>query len=130
MTRKTRTFSDLNLLFTPHPSTGDVLIRVDEDAVKNSIKNLVRTRNFERPFNPALGCQVYSLLFENFTPMTAELVRRSIQNVLIVYEPRCRLIDVRVDQGDDANSMAVTIEFQIINSEKPYTVTTFLSRVR
>lgn len=130
MTRKTRTFSDINLLFTPHPSTGDVLKRIDDDAVKNSIKNLVRTRNFERPFNPALGCQVYSLLFENFTPATSELVKRSIMNVLGTYEPRCKLIDVRVSQTDDMNQMAVTIEYQIINSDRPQTVTTFLSRVR
>lgn len=128
--RKTRTFVDLNLAFGSHPSTGDVLTRVDEDAVKNSIKNLVLTRNYERPFHPEIGCQVYSLLFENFTPVTAELAKKTIQNVLETYEPRARIIDIRVAETDDLNEIAITIEFMVVNSNRPVTVTTLLNRVR
>lgn len=128
--RKVRTFSDLNLTFGMHPSTGDVLKRYDEDAVKNSVKNLILTKNFERPFHPEIGCQLYNLLFENFDAITAELARRTIESVITAYEPRARLIDIRIEQTDDINEMAVTVEFMMINNDRPLTVTTFLNRAR
>lgn len=128
--RKVRTFTDLNLTFGKHPVTADVLTRIDEDAVKNSIKNLVLTKNFERPFHPEIGSQVNNLLFENFTPVTVELVKRSIENVISTYEPRAKLLDVRVAETNDPNEIGITIEFMVINSTKPLTVTTFLYRVR
>jgi len=128
--RKTRTFTDINLNFSAHPATRDIVTRIDEDAVKASVKNLVSTKNFERPFHPEIGCQVYSLLFNNFTPMTTELVRKTVEEVIVTYEPRVRLIDVRVNQDDDRNGIEIAIEFMLINSEKPITVTTFLERTR
>lgn len=128
--RKVRTFSDLNLTFGTHPATGDVLKRYDEDAVKNSIKNLILTKNFERPFHPEIGCQLYNLMFENFNSITAELARRTIEAVITAYEPRARLIDIRIEQTDDINEMAVTVEFMMINNDRPLTVTTFLNRAR
>jgi len=128
--KKVRTFSDLNLTFGIHPSTGDVLKRTDEDAVKTSIKNLILTKNFERPFHPEIGCQVYNLMFENFTPITSEVARRTIESVITAYEPRARLIDIRIEQTDDVNEMAITVEFTMINSDRPLTITTFLNRAR
>jgi len=128
--RKVRTFTDLNLTFDKHPLTADVLTRVDDDAVKNSIKNLVLTKNFERPFHPEIGSQVTNLLFENFTPITVELVKKTIITVISTYEPRARLIDVRVAETNDPNEIAITIEFMTINTTRPITVTTFLYRVR
>jgi phage baseplate assembly protein W len=128
--RKVRTFSDLNLTFGAHPATGDVLKRYDEDAVKNSIRHLILTKNFERPFHPELGCQVYNLMFENYTAITSELARRTIEAVLTAYEPRAKIIDIRLDPSEDNNEMSITVEFMIINSDRPLTVTTFLNRVR
>jgi phage baseplate assembly protein W len=128
--RKVRTFSDLNLTFGVHPVTGDVLKRVDEDAVKASIQNLILTKNFERPFHPEIGSQVNNLLFENFTPITAELIKRSIEITINTYEPRARLLDIRVAETSDPNEITISVEFTVINSERPVTITTFLTRVR
>ena len=128
--RKVRTFTDLNLTFGFHPVTRDVLKRTDEDAVKNSVKNLILTNNFERPFHPEIGSQVNNLLFENFTPITVELIKRTITTTIEAFEPRARLLDVRVAETNDPNEVAITVEFTLINSERPVTVTTFLTRVR
>jgi phage baseplate assembly protein W len=128
--RKVRTFTDLNLTFGFHPVTRDVLKRTDEDAVKNSVKNLILTKNFERPFHPEIGSQVNNLLFENFTPITVELIKRTITTTIEAFEPRARILDVRVAETNDPNEVAITVEFTLINSERPVTVTTFLTRVR
>ena len=72
-TRNTRQFTDFNLLFTSHPVTADVTLKNDEEAVKQSLRNLISTRNYERPFHPEIGCQIHALLFENFNPVTVQV---------------------------------------------------------
>jgi phage baseplate assembly protein W len=128
--RKVRTFKDLNLAFGAHPVTGDVNKHFDEDAIKNAIKNLILTKNYERPFHPEIGSQAAALLFENFTPITAELIKKSIETTIVTYEPRAQILDIRIAETDDANEIAITVEFKPVNSEKPLSITTFLTRVR
>ena len=130
MSRQTRTFSDINLLFTKHPVTYDVTRKVDEEAVKASIRNLIQTKNYERPFHPEIGCQISSLLFENFTPMTREIMKKTILDVINKFEPRARLLDVRISENLDKNDLNVDIVFKLINSNRPVTFTTAISRVR
>ena len=128
--RNTRQFSDLSLLFTSHPVTADVVKKVDEEAVKASIRNLISTKNYERPFHPEIGCQIYSLLFENFTPVVKQVMRKTIFSVIEKFEPRVVVLDVVIRDKVDNNSIDVDIIFKIINSEKPITLKTAISRVR
>jgi len=128
--RNTKTFTDLNLLFTANPVTGDVTKRVDEEAIKASVKNLIQTKNFERPFHPEIGCQVYSLLFENFTPVTREVLKKTIYDVIEKFEPRVSVVSVKINETADNNDLNVYIEFLINNSDKPVTLKTTLQRVR
>jgi len=130
MSRQTRTFSDINLLFTKHPVTYDVTKKVDEEAVKASIRNLIQTKNYERPFHPEIGCQISSLLFENFTPMTREIMKKTILDVINKFEPRVKLLDVRIAESLDNNNLNVDIVFKLVNSNKPVTFTTAITRVR
>lgn len=129
---KSRIYSDINLLMGIHPTTRDVIKRVDEDAVKNSIKNLVMTNLYERLFHPEIGCQITAMLFEPYTPVTSQIMRTTIENVIKKYEPRAILQNVSVNGDADNNAVAVTIEFFIINIDRPepFTLTTFLTRVR
>lgn len=128
--RNTRTFQDLNLLFSVSPSSKDVTKKVDEEAIKTSLKNLIQTKNFERPFHPEIGCQVYSLLFENFTPVVVETAKKTIFDVVEKFEPRVTVLSVDVQQTQDPNEITITIYFKINNSEKPITIKTTLQRVR
>lgn len=128
--RNTKTYSDINLDFLSHPRTRDIVKKTDEDAVKASVVNLVRTKPYERPFHPEIGSQVYALLFENFTPITGQIIERTIRDVINKFEPRVEIINVAVTEAQDYNSISVTITFKLRNSERPITVTTLLERVR
>lgn len=128
--RKTRQFSDLSLLFTSHPVTADIVKKYDEEAIKASVKNLISTKNYERPFHPEIGCQVYSLLFENFTPVTKSIMKRTIFDTIEKFEPRVVVLDVILSDKSDSNSIDLDIIFRIINSDKPITLKTAISRVR
>jgi phage baseplate assembly protein W len=130
ITRNTKTFTDLNLLFTANPATGDVTKKVDEEAIKSSIKNLIQTKNYERPFHPEIGCQVFSLLFENFTPVTREVLKKTIFDVIEKFEPRASVLSVKINETADNNDLNVYVEFLINNSDRPVTLKTTLQRVR
>ena len=78
--RKSRKFRDIDLNFQRHPVTNDIVKIEDVDAIKRSVKNLVQTNFYERPFHPELGCGVRDLLFENFTPITGIFLKRKIRS--------------------------------------------------
>ena len=128
--RSTRLYKDLDLDFSRNPVTNDIVKIEDVDAVKRSVKNLVQTNFYERPFQPELGCGVRELLFENFTPMTGIFLKRKIEEVLINYEPRIQLQNVAVDDDPDKNRLVVDIYFYVIGVPGPQVVTTFLQRLR
>jgi len=128
--RSTRIFSDLNLNFTKNPATKDVARLTDVEAVKRSVRNLVLTNRFERPFHPEIGSSVRELLFENISPLTAVLLKDRIAEVINNFEPRAGLVDVNVNDQPDRNEYVVTISFYVLNSPEPTDVTVYLQRLR
>jgi phage baseplate assembly protein W len=130
MVRNTRIFSDLDLNFTKHPVTKDITRRYDDNAIKQSVKNLLLTRNFERPFHSEIGSPIRQLLFDNPGPMFNVMLKRAIIDVINNFEPRVNIIDVRVDDYSDRNEVYVTLEFTIVNTERPLTLDLALERTR
>lgn len=125
-----RTFTDLDLNFVANPATGDVASKYDANAIKQSIKNLVLTKNYERPFHPEIGSQVQSLLFDQMSPMTQAMMEESIRNTILNYEPRVNLRKVAVKFNNDNNAAFITILFTILNTVAPLTVDITLKRTR
>ena len=130
MPSNTRQFTDLDLNFTPHPVTGDVGFKVDENAIKQAVKNLVLTQNFERPFHSEIGSSLRSLLFEPATPMTKEILRKTIEDTIINFEPRVDLIGVDIQYRLDDTAVDVRIRFKVINTFTPIDVNLILERTR
>ena len=130
MARKTKTFVDISLGFKAHPATADITRVEDEEAVKTSIRNLISTKNFDRRFHPEIGCGIHNLLFENFTPVTVEIAKRMVAEVLFAYEPRAEILDIAVKDSVDNNELNITVEFKLLNSERPVKVTTILNKAR
>jgi len=129
-TRNSRPFRDIDLDFGRNAITNDVNVVEDVIAIKRSVRNLVQTNFYERPFQPELGCGIRELLFEPFTPMTKVFLQRKIEEVLINYEPRIQLQNVAVDDDQDNNRLVVDIYFYVVGVPGPQQVSTFLQRVR
>lgn len=130
MSRPTRLFSDLDLNFRPHPITGDVIVKKDEEAIKQALKNLIQIRNFEKPFHSEIGSPIRQALFEPITPMTTLVVRRNIIDLISNFEQRVKLIDVEVVASPENNSLYVNIVFRIVNTERPLQLEFMLERTR
>jgi len=130
MTRNTRLFSDLDLNFTAHPVTKDIVKRYDENAIKTAVKNLVLTQNYERPFHSEIGSPIKALMFELDTPILIATLKRVIEDLINNFEPRVTLTNVNVQSSPDNNSLYVTIEFTILNTIRPITLDLVLDRTR
>lgn len=124
------TYSDINLLFKKHPVTADIVKNTDESAIKASVVNLITTKNYERPFHPEIGCQVWGLLFESFSPIVVNLAQQTIKDVLEKFEPRVTLKEARIRERAEGNELEVEIYFVINSTDKLVQVTTAISRVR
>jgi phage baseplate assembly protein W len=129
-TRNTRIFSDLDLNFNAHPVSGDIVKKYDENAIKQSIKNLILTQNYERPFHSEIGSQIKSLLFELPTSMTSSLIKRQIIDTITNFEPRANILDVTVLLAQENNGIYCTIVFTVLNTTTPISVDLFLERTR
>ena len=130
MARNTRLFTDLDLNFTAHPVTKDITRRYDENAINASVRNLLLTRNFERLFHSEIGSPIRALLFELPGPMFTIMMQRAIVDVITNFEPRIEIIDVRVIDASDNNAVYITLEFKIVNTERPLTLDLTLERTR
>ena len=130
LTKKREYYSDFRKDMLANPVTTDLARIVNEEAVKESIKNLVLTNRGERLFQPNVGCDVTKQLFENVTPDTIRTIKKLIRNTLESYEPRAEILSVDVGGRLDANELKVSITFVLVNTEKPTTVDVLLKRIR
>jgi phage baseplate assembly protein W len=128
--RVVRRYTDLNLIFAPHPYSKDILTRKNSDAVKASIQNLILTKNYERPFHPEIGSQVNNLMFENMMPSTISALDKSIRDTITKFEPRATILEVNIIDNSDLNAIDIEVIFALNNVSEPVTVTTTISRVR
>jgi phage baseplate assembly protein W len=123
-------FKDIPLSFTAHPVTGNVKALVNRDAVKQSVKNIVLTNFYERPYSPNLGGNILSQLFENMDPITEYNIAKNIRQALDNYEPRAIIDEIKSDFYQDENAINITITFRVRNDAEPISVNVLLDRVR
>ena len=129
--RNAQIYKDINLNFSKHPITGDISKLTNVEAVKRSVRNLVNTNFYERPFHPEIGSDVRSILFEPVSPLIADVLKRYVEDVINNFEPRAELISVIVSPDIDRNAYGVTIEFYLVNSPSGLqSVNLFLERLR
>lgn len=123
-------YSDIDSTFFAHPVKQDIVTRKNRDAVKASVKNLILTDFYERPFKPTIGCGIRNFLFELMTPSTRQQIKNAAKQVIENYEPRAEVIDVLVEDYPDKNAITISIAFFIINDPEPVVVDILLERVR
>jgi phage baseplate assembly protein W len=99
-------------------------------AVISSIKNLILTNHYERPFQPNIGSNVRRLLFENMDNITASSIENEIRQTVLNYEPRAKITKINAIADFDKNGFRVEMEFFVINRTDPITINFFLERIR
>lgn len=123
-------YSDIDFNFAQNPGTGDVTRKIDIEAVKQSVRNLLLTKLYERPFQPSLYSQLYDLLFENFTASTKYALEKVILNVLTNFEPRIRVLGIVVTDRRENNSLEISLRFVMISTQIESTFSIQVERIR
>jgi phage baseplate assembly protein W len=123
-------YSDIDFNFTRTPGKNDIALSYDEMAVIRSVRYLLLTKNYERPFQPNIGSRIDQLLFESIDFLTAQDLKSEIETTLNNHEPRVRLTQVTVDEQPDNNAYSVSIEFFIGNNVQPTAINLILERTR
>jgi phage baseplate assembly protein W len=123
-------YSDLDLDFLKHPTTSDVSRKIGDEAIKRSLRNIIFTNHYDRPFQSNIGSNIRKLLFDNANAITASLLKDAVFEVINNFEPRVRLTNVVVTDDSDNNGYSVRLEYIILNREMPVTTNLFLERIR
>ena len=129
-TKKITIYQDFKKNLEKSPVSNDLTVFKDEDAVKESIKNLILTNRGERLMQPNLGGDIQAMLFENITPSVITLIEDKVRDTIEINEPRAELVDVIVSSNIDDNQVNVKIVFYIKNVEQPIALDVFLERTR
>ena len=127
MATKTITFSDFDLSFSNHPITGDLVKKTDVDAIKQSVKILMLSNFYERPFQPYLGGNIRAQLFELTSNLFPASIKNDITDFLETYEPRIFVNDV-IAETSDANDLNISIFFTVKNKADQETIQLTFSR--
>jgi phage baseplate assembly protein W len=114
-----RSFKDISLSFTKHPVTNDITILRNEDAIKKSVINLVRTRLNERFFNNLIGTSVDDTLFEIGNSEVFSFLEEEITTLLNNFELRILLRNVEIENPDDTNDLNIKITYDIVGLPFP-----------
>jgi len=126
-----KVYADLDLFFRPHPVTGDISLKYDTDAVKRSVRNIMMTNYYERPFKPGFGSNIREMLFELDNPRYHYKYAEDIKKTILDFEPRVTGVEVYFGEINDRGEVDVKISYVIRQSnldKQQLTVT--LSRVR
>ena len=128
--RSARIYKDLNLDFQQNTATKDIQKITDVESVKRSVRNLINTNHYEKPFRPQVGSNLRAMLFELISPQMNHAISKEIDLLIRNYEPRCRLVQVANMPNLDRNGYSVSISFYVVNNPNPVTVESFLERLR
>ncbi len=129
--RNTQQYRDLDLFFSRKAMSNDVNKVTDITAIKRSIRNLVLTNHYEKPFHPEIGSGVRDILFEPMTPFIAHILTMKVQDVIENFEPRAKVINISARPDIDRNEYELTIQFFVVNAPTELVdLTLMLERLR
>ncbi len=122
-------YTDLDINLTAHPQSGDLVLKQDKEAIKRSLRNILLTNHYERPFKPSFGANLISELFEPNDAITIKSITKEIKSTIQELEPRCKIYDIFYADQDD-NALNLTIHYGVTGSPEPQELTVLLKRVR
>ena len=122
------TYTDLDLAFTRHPATHDLMKKTDVDAVKGAMRNILLTNIGQKSFDRFFGLGLQGALFELNDNLTQISIERKIKEVLARYEPRVVVEKVIFVYEDD--TALVDLYYYIVGVAELQSLNISVERVR
>lgn len=128
--KNTRIYSDFDFNFKPHPLTGDVQMKFNEESIKRAVFNLIMLNTYDKPLRPEISSNIRNLLFEPMTQGTSLALRSRIEFILKQFEPRIKLEDTDITADYENNQYNILLRYTILNTLNSVEQRLFLERVR
>lgn len=123
-------YSDIPMDMLVHPTTKDLVLKEDELAVRQAIRNLININLGDKPFHSEIGMNLRALLFENFSPVLLAGVKRNLSEILAVWEPRAEILGIEFNPMQDEGALYMTLFFKLKNGTNQIKLDMYLERVR
>ena len=123
-------YRDLDLSLALHPIRKDIIPLKDDTAVRNAVKNLLLTNFYESPFIHSIGANLRALLFEPADAITRMAIEDNVRRTIQDYEPRVKVLGVRVNNLEDQNAYNLLVRFLIKEYDTEEEVEIILRRIR
>lgn len=121
-------YSDLNLTCKKHPGTKDILKKIDVEAVKSSLRNIIMGAPFDIPFDPYFGSAIRTLLFELQSSSLQATVKRNIILKLNEYDTRVVIENIAVATYE--NTLGIELKFHVTGVAEIQQLNLILEKVR
>lgn len=123
-------YQDISKIGRDFTGNHDISLLSNEQAVLESVKNIISTEPGERLMYPDFGCALSEYLFEPVDNVTAVLIRKEIENSINKYENRIENLDIDIITNPDTNSIIINIRFNMKTSTRTQTLTLDLNKIR
>ena len=123
-------YSDFLTNFDKNPITGNLAKVINEESVKQALKNLLLTNNGEKFYDSGFGSKIKALLFDIADASTMDTLKMTIEQAIKNHEPRVNLLNIEVRDDSANNAYGITIYFNLINIIETIQLNLILKRVR
>ena len=120
-------YSDFDIEFNKQ-SDGDLQKDIDSDAIKNSLENILQTRQGERRMLPGFASNIKYLLFDPIDETTARLIAEGLVDAIKIWEPRIEVTGFDIEPRYNENLYRCRLNFTIQNSDQLETIDFILTR--
>lgn len=127
---KQNQFLDVDLTFKRNQITNDVRIKSDAAAINQSLKNLILTNHFERPFDPEFGGNIWEMIFEPLDSFSVINIEDRIQRAIKIKEPRVENLRIKIRPLREENTVIIKIYYTVPRSDAEQTTQFSIERVR
>jgi phage baseplate assembly protein W len=115
MSKENPIYTDANNEFKINDFTKDLILKIDRDAVRQSVINLLKTKHYDRCFHPEIGSAVDGLMFKPAISYYLEIAKNEIKHIIGTYEPRVNIIELDIWQDDNNPSfITVKLDYEIL----------------
>lgn len=121
-------YKDIDMTFGK-TITNDIAKKTNENAIKQSIKNIVLTK--DKLFFPNFGTNVYNFLFENMDSLMLQVLKDDIRNSIRYREKRVDRVTCEVNNSQiDQHVLVIDIYFTIREIKEIYNVSVMINKIK
>ncbi len=91
----------------------EIALATDEKDIQEAILIILGTSKGERIMRPDFGCDIHEMVFSSLNSATITLMLKSIQEALVLWEPRIDLLKVEADD-EKANYGKIIFDIEYI----------------